>query len=49
MNVVGRLENLKKGKDITSNFLLIKHKGHTGEYWPEVIALWTEHSVVCKK
>lgn len=35
-------------KDNT-NFLLAKHKGCTGKYWPEVMAVQTEQSEVCKK
>lgn len=30
-----------------NNFLLTK--GRTGEYWPKVVAVWTEHSEVCTK
>ena len=28
------------------NHLLTKREGHTGEYWPEVVAVWTEQSEV---
>ena len=34
-------------KKNNNNFLLTK--GRTGEYWPEVVAVWTEHSKVCTK
>ena len=29
-----------------NNPLLTKRKGRTGEYWPEVVAVWTEQSEV---
>jgi len=31
------------------NLLLTKRKGRTGEYWPEVMAVWTERSEVGTK
>ena len=31
------------------NLLLTEHEGHTWEYWPEVVAVWTEHSEVRTK
>ena len=27
--------------------LLTEYEGRTGEYWPEVVAVWTEHNKVC--
>ena len=30
-----------------NNRLLTEHKGRTGEYWPEVVAVWTEWCKVC--
>ena len=35
-------------KDIT-NLLLTEREGRTGEYWPEVVTVWTERSEVCTK
>ena len=32
-----------------NNLLLTEHKGHTGEYWPEVMAVWTKRSEVRTK
>ena len=32
-----------------NNLLLTEREGCTGEYWPEVVAVWTEHSKVCTK
>ena len=34
---------------MATNLLLTEHKGLTGEYWPEVVAVWTERSEVCAK
>ena len=31
------------------NFLKTEREGHTGEYWPEVMAVWTECSEVHTK
>ena len=31
------------------NLLLTEREGHTGEYWPEVVAVWTERSKVHTK
>ena len=31
------------------NLLLTDVEGHTGEYWPKVVAVWTEQSEVCAK
>ena len=28
-----------------TNLLVTEHKGRTGEYWPKVMAVWTEQSV----
>lgn len=32
-----------------NNFFLTKYKGCTGEYWCEVMAVWTKLSMVCTK
>ena len=32
-----------------NNLLLTEREGHTGEYWPEVVAVWTERSEVRTK
>ena len=32
-----------------NNFFLTKYKGFTGEYWCEVMAVWTKLSMVCTK
>jgi len=37
----------KHGKN--TNFLLAEREGRTGEYWPEVVAVRTEHSEVRTK
>ena len=29
---------------LNNNFLLTEHESHTGEYWPEVVAVRTERS-----
>ena len=29
-----------------NNLLLSERKGRTGEYWPEVVTVWTEHCEV---
>ena len=31
---------------LINNLLLTEHEGRTGEYWPEVVAVWTERSEV---
>ena len=31
---------------MNSNRLLTEREGRTGEYWPEVVAVWTERSEV---
>ena len=31
------------------NFLLTEREGRTGEYWPEIVAVWTERSEVRTK
>ena len=32
-----------------NNFFLTKYKGCTGEYWCEVMAVWTKLSIICTK
>ena len=32
-----------------TNLLLTEREGRTGEYWPEVVVVWTERSEVRKK
>ena len=34
---------------LKNNLLLSERKDHTGEYWPEVVAVSTECSEVCTK
>ena len=34
---------------VVTNLLLTKREGQTGEYWPEVVAVWTERSKVRTK
>ena len=34
---------------MVTNLLLTEHKGLSGEYWPEVVAVWTKRSEVCAK
>ena len=36
-------------KRCINNLLLTEHKGHTGEYWPEVVTVRTERSEVRTK
>ena len=36
-------------KKRNNNLLLTEREGRTGEYWPEVVAVWTEHSEVRTK
>ena len=40
---------LKTTLPYTNNLLLTKREGCTGEYWPEVVAVWTERSEVGTK
>ena len=40
-------ENVNMG--LNFNLLLTKHKGHTGKYCPEIIAVWTKYSKVRTK
>ena len=37
--------NIIIGNDI--NHLLTEREGRTGEYWPEVMAVWTKRSKIC--
>ena len=35
--------------ELRYNFLLTEYEGRNGEYWPEVVAVWTERSQVRTK
>ena len=43
------LENFGWVSCTVINFLITKREGHTGEYWPEVVAVQTERSEVRTK
>ena len=38
-----------KSETSRKNFVLTEFESRTGDYWPEVMAAWTEHSEILTK